>query len=66
MQSKLWKLQSLKLQMFRNLKLTTVNIRGLQTVVKIYVKAVKIEDGTESEKLWELTAMQIEVVKMKA
>ena len=65
MQSKLWKLELLKIQIFCWFKLTTVKIRGLNKVVKIEIKAVKIEAGTESDKSWELTAVQIEVVKMK-
>ena len=66
MQPKLWKLQFLKLHMLCNLTLTTVKIRGLEKVVKIEIEAVKIEAATKCGKLWELTAVQIEVVKMKA
>ena len=50
-QSCLWKLESLKLHRFCNLKLTTVKIRGLKQVVKIEIKAVTIEAGPESEQL---------------
>ena len=43
-----------------------MEIKGLKQVVQIEIKAEKIEAGTKIEKLWKLTAMQIEVVKMKA
>ena len=41
----------LKLRRFCSLTLTTVKIKGLKTVVKIEITAVKIEAGTKSEKL---------------